>query len=375
MSESAPLSAALTSLSRGPEVGDRIPNFILPDHTGQPHPLYEYPKGRVTVLAVFIHLPTQPQDIEWLQILSRQQQRDKRGCAIAILPQSIQTNATLHADLNLNVSLWADQGPVIRALMPDADVVCEQSEPSTETGTTSGPSQSVSIFVLDQNLRIRLVLPNARTKLDAKTLPTLIENTVTDLQDSAKSRPIHSVAPVLFIPEVLPTPFCRQLIKYHNNGDVFASGMTRMVNGQKVLQQEQTTKRRMDYIIHDPNLTQTLSQLLARRIGPELRKVFHFDAQGMEAFKIVRYDGNSRGFFAPHRDNNTPDAKRRKFALTLPLNPRNAYKGGALRFPEYGPDAYRPDQGEALVFSCSNLHEVTPVTQGSRYVLLSFFLA
>ncbi|HEY5864989.1 MAG TPA: hypothetical protein VI542_05480, partial [Candidatus Tectomicrobia bacterium] len=33
---------------------------------------------------------------------------------------------------------------------------------------------------------------------------------------------------------------------------------------------------------------------------------------------------------------------------------------------------YRPAAGGAIVFACSHLHEVTEVTQGRRFVLLSF---
>jgi hypothetical protein len=43
-----------------------------------------------------------------------------------------------------------------------------------------------------------------------------------------------------------------------------------------------------------------------------------------------------------------------------------------LRFPEYGPELYRPAAGAGLVFSCSHLHEVLEVTAGRRFVLLSF---
>ena len=57
----------------------------------------------------------------------------------------------------------------------------------------------------------------------------------------------------------------------------------------------------------------------------------------------------------------------------MSLNLNESYEGGALRFPEYGPDHYRPAAGDAVVFSCSLMHEALPVTRGERYVLLSFF--
>ena len=56
--------------------------------------------------------------------------------------------------------------------------------------------------------------------------------------------------------------------------------------------------------------------------------------------------------------------------MTLNLN--QDYDGGHLRFPEYGPHLYRPEPGSALVFSCSHLHEVTEVTKGRRFAVLSF---
>ncbi|HUB25447.1 MAG TPA: 2OG-Fe(II) oxygenase, partial [Tepidisphaeraceae bacterium] len=48
------------------------------------------------------------------------------------------------------------------------------------------------------------------------------------------------------------------------------------------------------------------------------------------------------------------------------------YEGGYLRFPEYGPNLYRPTGGGACVFGCSLLHEATDVTAGRRFVLLTF---
>ena len=48
------------------------------------------------------------------------------------------------------------------------------------------------------------------------------------------------------------------------------------------------------------------------------------------------------------------------------------FQGGDLRFPEFGQQLYKPPTGGAVVFSCSLLHEATPVTSGSRYVFLPF---
>jgi len=90
----------------------------------------------------------------------------------------------------------------------------------------------------------------------------------------------------------------------------------------------------------------------------------------LEPFKVVCYDSATGGYFRRHRDNVTPDARHRRFALSINLN--DDYQGGSLVFPEFGPEGYSPPRGGALVFSGELLHEATAVTAGKRYVLLSF---
>jgi predicted 2-oxoglutarate/Fe(II)-dependent dioxygenase YbiX len=128
-------------------------------------------------------------------------------------------------------------------------------------------------------------------------------------------------------------------------------------------------KRRRDHTVRDP-LMRDLSTMVGRRIMPEVRKAFGYRATRFEGFKIACYDASTGGFFRAHRDNLTPATAHRAFALTLNLN--DGYEGGELRFPEYGNQLYRPDAGAALVFSCSQLHEVRDITAGRRFVLLSF---
>jgi predicted 2-oxoglutarate/Fe(II)-dependent dioxygenase YbiX len=84
------------------------------------------------------------------------------------------------------------------------------------------------------------------------------------------------------------------------------------------------------------------------------------------------YEAQHHGFFNRHRDNTTKGTAHRRFAMTLNLNTGD-YDGGYLRFPEFGNQLYRPGVGEALIFSCSLLHEATPITKGRRFALLSFF--
>jgi predicted 2-oxoglutarate/Fe(II)-dependent dioxygenase YbiX len=56
--------------------------------------------------------------------------------------------------------------------------------------------------------------------------------------------------------------------------------------------------------------------------------------------------------------------------VTLNLN--SEFEGGDLRFPEFGRQTYKVPAGGAVVFSCSLLHEATPITKGKRYAFLPF---
>jgi predicted 2-oxoglutarate/Fe(II)-dependent dioxygenase YbiX len=92
----------------------------------------------------------------------------------------------------------------------------------------------------------------------------------------------------------------------------------------------------------------------------------------MEGVRIGCYDAAEQGYFRAHHDNTTPATEHRRFAITINLNTGD-YQGGALRFPDYGPQLYVPPVGGAVVFSCSLLHEVLPVTAGRRFGLFTFF--
>jgi predicted 2-oxoglutarate/Fe(II)-dependent dioxygenase YbiX len=102
-----------------------------------------------------------------------------------------------------------------------------------------------------------------------------------------------------------------------------------------------------------------------------IQRAFQFEATRMERYIVACYDAGSGGYFRPHRDNTTKGTAHRKFAVSINLD-AEAHEGGDLRFPEFGGRTYRPPTGGAVVFSCSLLHEATPVTAGKRYAFLPF---
>ena len=180
-------------------------------------------------------------------------------------------------------------------------------------------------------------------------------------------------APVLYLPGVFEAGFCRRLIEAYATGAQRDSTVLRVgaPEGERNLVSS-ARKIRRDHLVTEPELVGRIVRDLRARVMPEIRKAFQFRVDRSPWFKIGCYRAESGGFFGPHRDDTTPRSRYRRFALTLNLNTGD-YEGGHLRFPEYGPQLYRPAAGDAIVFSCSLVHEVLPVTAGARYALITFF--
>lgn len=214
--------------------------------------------------------------------------------------------------------------------------------------------------VLRSTLTIEALLRPAETGQIQRTLDAL---------PNEPARVCDASAPVLVVPNVLPPPLCRQLIAAHD-AENFESGMLRRTGANVALAPDPDIKKRRDHRLADPELEGAVTEALGERLLPAIARAFHYPVTRMESYKVVAYDADTGGYFRPHRDNSTPDARHRRFALSLNLNAD--YAGGELVFPEFGPCRYRPPAGGATVFSGTLLHAAREVTRGRRYVLLSF---
>jgi predicted 2-oxoglutarate/Fe(II)-dependent dioxygenase YbiX len=183
------------------------------------------------------------------------------------------------------------------------------------------------------------------------------------------ARVCDATAPVLMIPDVLPIALCRRLIAAHD-AEHLESGMLRQSGAGAALVPDPEIKKRRDHRLTNPELSGAVTEALGARLLPAIARAFHYPVTRMENYKVVAYDGATGGYFRPHRDNSTPDARHRRFALSLNLNA--GYTGGELVFPEFGACRYRPPAGGAVVFSGTHLHAARDVTAGRRYVLLTF---
>jgi peroxiredoxin/predicted 2-oxoglutarate/Fe(II)-dependent dioxygenase YbiX len=183
--------------------------------------------------------------------------------------------------------------------------------------------------------------------------------------------PADLPAPVLLLPRVLEPGLCRALIDHYRARGGEDSGFMREIDGKTVGLIDHSHKRRQDCLIDDEALRSALRTRIQTRLVPAIEKAFQFRATHVERYIVACYDADSGGYFRPHRNNTTKGTAHRRFAVTINLNAED-YDGGDLRFPEFGPRLYRAPTGGAVVFSCSLLHEATPVARGTRYATLPF---
>jgi predicted 2-oxoglutarate/Fe(II)-dependent dioxygenase YbiX len=231
-----------------------------------------------------------------------------------------------------------------------------------ELGRAFGATGPLAIIV-DAAGRVAALLP-------APT-PDGVAALATQLYMASTPAVVHAKAPVLLLERVAEPPLCQTLIEYWQRGVKLAnevgSATGNVVNAD--------VKRRLDVQLDDPRLFVQLRDCLVRRVVPGILQAFNARIMVIEAPRIGCYDAASGGWFRRHRDNTSSLTAHRQFALSLNLNADDEYDGGELRFPEFGRQLYRPVAGSALVFSCSLLHEVIPVTRGRRFGLFTFLSA
>lgn len=175
---------------------------------------------------------------------------------------------------------------------------------------------------------------------------------------------------MLIVPRVLEPEFCRELICAYEADGGAPSGVMTTVDGRMVGVIDDR-KRRRDAEIPTGPLRDKLRERIGQRLAPQIKRAFQFEVTRIERFIVACYDAADGGYFRAHIDNGAPETAHRKFAVTINLN-SEAFEGGELRFPEYGRRTYRAPTGGAVVFSCSLLHEATPVTRGRRDATLPF---
>ncbi len=182
-------------------------------------------------------------------------------------------------------------------------------------------------LLLDYNLRVLANIPifNAAQHNDA------LAQVIANLPEER-----NAVAPVLLVERIFEHEFCAQVIKNNTQKELY----------------------------------ELIQKRIERRLLPEIAKIFNFDVAIIEKYAInLSKEGNSMARY--NRHNVTPATAHRKFFAAI--NWSDGFNGGEHRFPEYSDQLYAPAVGGALVASCSMIHEILPITYGSKHSAIMFF--
>ena len=252
--------------------------------------------------------------------------------------------------------------PGIRPLW-DFDGAVSRLYGAEQSGSQAGSSGYIRFWlVIDPMLRILYAAPLAEAEAVMKF--------VAALPPCSRHAGVEMSAPVLLLPRVFEPSFCQRLIRLYQAGGGQESGFMREKDGRTIMVRDPSFKRRRDYEIEDKETKIGIQQRIYNRLVPEIMKAFQFEATRIERYIVACYSAAESGHFMSHRDNTTKGTAHRRFAVTINLN--DDFDGGDLVFPEFGWRRYRAPIGGAIVFSCSLLHKVVPITRGARYATLPF---
>lgn len=327
-------------------VGEPAPWFSVPQSGEAGRVVLDELAGRDIVL-LFYSSSNAPDAAKTLNEFARHSEVFEAGGAILIGLSVAEASFPLHFAANAGWHFGNDRhGGVAKRYGLD-HLVHPDDAPSTA-------------FLLSRSLQV-LEIASGAEQIAARILPLI---------ESRRTHPPQIYdAPVLIVPSVFDADFCEALIETYEAEGGREIGAVENA-GKAVKQFDPAFRKRLDWYISNEETIRQCRELLVRRLLPIVNRAFQFGATRIERYLVGCYEAAKGGHFNAHRDNTVPVVAHRRFAVTINLN--NAYEGGNLAFPEFGPKTYRPSIGSAVVFSCSLLHEVTPLTSGTRYAFLSF---
>lgn len=334
-----------------PKTGDRMPMFILPDQDGQPRALDLYAGQPVALFFI----PAQNEEYVqrfFAQMKTREKDSPQKLWQLFVLDAEPVKLQEIRKKYDVPHALWADAQ---RSLLRSFALVNAQNETRP------------AALLLDARLRVVQAWADVNpASLVNQTVAAAEELLATQAETKPCLASAH--APVLMIPGVLTPELRQRCLESFRTGRTFDGTVGAGGGGQKGYRPN--AKLRTDHVI-EGELLEMLDAQMARVVFPEIMRAFGYDISFRERYKVGRYSAEKEGFFAGHRDNFEPGLGYRRLAMSLALN--DDYEGGGLRFSEYGNDLYKPDAGDAIVFSSALMHEVEKVRKGDRYVLVGHF--
>jgi PKHD-type hydroxylase len=150
-----------------------------------------------------------------------------------------------------------------------------------------------------------------------------------------------------------------------------ASNVAEVGGGGQIAVNKNIRRSQVSWISNTPDTVWVFERLaeVASKLNAQF---FRFDLTGFgEVLQLTNYDQSEHGMYGWHQDYNARIS--RKLSLVLQLTDPAEYEGGNLQVMTTGvPENVRKQRGLVAAFPSYVLHQVTPVTQGSRQSLVAW---
>jgi PKHD-type hydroxylase len=136
---------------------------------------------------------------------------------------------------------------------------------------------------------------------------------------------------------------------------------------------KQIRRSHVSWLSKNPD-TSWIFQKLAHIASSLNAQYFRFDLTGFgEPLQLTNYDQSEHGMYGWHVDYGGKLTPSRKLSMVLQLTDPSQYEGGNLQvMTGIQPQTVRKQRGLVAVFPSYVLHQVTPVTNGSRQSLVAW---
>jgi PKHD-type hydroxylase len=167
-------------------------------------------------------------------------------------------------------------------------------------------------------------------------------------------------------PNVFDPAECEKILKLGNNNN-FKEGLINSGSSDPI------RKSQIFFIESSDPENSWIFERCAEMIHHINYDFFQFDLQKIEVLQVGKYESKDSGYYGKHIDAFRQSGIFRKLSFSVQLSRSEDYEGGDLLLHlGKDPDVAPRDRGSITVFPSYTLHEVTPVTKGTRYSLVGW---
>lgn len=176
-----------------------------------------------------------------------------------------------------------------------------------------------------------------------------------------------------FINDVFSSLECDRIIEQANQEDLVQrnrGGIEGTLDNETVKKIRRTN---VAWIIANKDENKWIFERLTGAINQINKQFYNFDLDKIENLQFSEYREDEKGFYGKHIDMLMNSFNVRKLSVSVQLTDENSYEGGDLLM-HTGSTPYKTTRkkGSVIAFPSYTLHEVTPVTKGTRHSLVAW---